>query len=143
MGDQPIPGQDEDIFLGTNLYDFFFKSYYCSYSFCPITGTTLCSLVLFFFTIFFGSFTRNFRLPHCTSEFSVILLFFFFFSVRLAFIMLWLLNVIFYVSAASFTIDIFGSDPSFLLCLCPTCICNLILSSNPIVAVCHQQRTDD
>lgn len=68
---------------------------------------------------------------------------FFFFSVRLAFIMLWLLNVIFYVSAASFTIDIFGSDPSFLLCLCPTCICNLILSSNPIVAVCHQQRTDD
>lgn len=24
MGDQPIPGQDEDIFLGTNLYDFFF-----------------------------------------------------------------------------------------------------------------------
>lgn len=51
--------------------------------------------------------------------------------------MLWLLNVIFYVSTVFFRNDHFGSDPSvlFVSCLVLDSCCNLILFSNPFVAV--------
>lgn len=78
MGDQPIPGQDEDIFLGTNLYDFFFLNLIIvRIRSARLPEQRYVRWFYFFFTIFFGSFTRNFRLPHCTSEFSVILFYFF------------------------------------------------------------------
>lgn len=60
MGDQSIPGQDEDIFLGTNQINVFFINFFVSVLLDYRNKHYFCSLL---FRFFLGSFVRKFLLP--------------------------------------------------------------------------------
>lgn len=60
MGDQSIPGQDEDIFLGTNQINVFFIDFFVSVLLDYRNKHYSCSLL---FRFFLGSFVRKFLLP--------------------------------------------------------------------------------
>jgi hypothetical protein len=65
MGDQSIPGQDEDIFLGTNQINVFL----CP--FCSITGTNIILVRYFFVSSWVRSCGNSFC--HLDAELSMVL----------------------------------------------------------------------
>ena len=101
MGDQSIPGQDEDIFLGTTTTNLKSMIFLSIYPFCSITGTNIIFFVVGYFFTFLGFVRAEIPFAHLDAEplrwFLVFyLIFFIFIFCSRPLLCFWLVNVIFF-----------------------------------------------